>query len=71
MKNEKFLSEFGRDYLFLGLRIGKLIEGYVDAYYGPQELKEKVDHEDKKSPKNYGCYLPGWASIFISHTNAN
>ncbi len=52
MKNEFFLSEFGRDYLVLGLRIGKLIEGYIDAYYGPQELKEKVDNEDKKSPKN-------------------
>ena len=50
MKNGKILSEFGQEYLLLGLRIGKLIEGYIDAYYGPQKLKEKVDKEDKKSP---------------------
>lgn len=52
MKNENNLSKFGRDYLILGLRIGKLIDGYIDAYYGPQELKEIVDGEEKRTPNN-------------------
>lgn len=31
--------------------MGKLIEGYVDFYYGPPELKEIVDKEQLSSPK--------------------
>jgi hypothetical protein len=34
-------------YLQLGLRLGKHVDGLVDAYYGPPELKEAVDAEDK------------------------
>ena len=45
------LDEFGKNYLLLGLRIGKLIEGYVESYYGPPELKEIVDKEQPSSPK--------------------
>jgi hypothetical protein len=33
-------------YLELGLRLGKHVEGLVDAYYGPAELKEQVDAEE-------------------------
>jgi hypothetical protein len=33
-------------YLELGLRLGKHVEGLVDAYYGPPELKEQVDAEE-------------------------
>ncbi|MHA2049935.1 MAG: hypothetical protein ACW986_09995 [Promethearchaeota archaeon] len=46
------LDEFGKNYLLLGLRIGKLIDGYVESYYGPPELKEIVDKENPYSPKN-------------------
>ena len=46
------LDEFGKNYLLLGLRIGKLIEGYVESYYGPPELKEIVDKEQIFSPKS-------------------
>ncbi|MHA2180961.1 MAG: hypothetical protein ACXAAH_06025 [Promethearchaeota archaeon] len=46
------LDEFGKNYLLLGLRIGKLIEGYVESYYGPPELREIVDKEQPVSPKN-------------------
>ena len=46
------LGEFGKNYLLLGLRIGKLIEGYVESYYGPPELKEMVDKEQPSSPKS-------------------
>ncbi len=33
-------------YLELGLRLGKHVDGLVDAYYGPPELQEQVDAED-------------------------
>ncbi|MDX6388619.1 MAG: hypothetical protein QOD85_2421 [Gaiellaceae bacterium] len=34
-----------QQYLVLGLRLGKHVDGLVDAYYGPAELKEQVDAE--------------------------
>ena len=34
-------------YLELGLRLGKHVDGLVDAYYGPPEIKERVDAEVK------------------------
>jgi hypothetical protein len=33
-------------YLELGLRLGKHVDGLVDAYYGPPELREQVDAEE-------------------------
>jgi hypothetical protein len=33
-------------YLLLGLRLGKHVDGLVDAYYGPAELQEQVDAEE-------------------------
>ena len=33
-------------YLELGLRLGKHVDGLVDAYYGPPEIKERVDAEE-------------------------
>src|SRR5262249_62215203 len=33
------------DYLLLGLRLGRHVDGLVDAYYGPPELKDRVDSE--------------------------
>ena len=33
-------------YLVLGLRLGKHVDGLVDAYYGPPELQEQVDAEE-------------------------
>ena len=32
-------------YLLLGLRLGRHVDGLVDAYYGPPELKKRVDAE--------------------------
>jgi hypothetical protein len=37
-------------YLVLGLRLGRHIDGFVDAYYGPAELNEQVDAEDPADP---------------------
>jgi hypothetical protein len=33
-------------YLVLGLRLGRHVDGLVDAYYGPARLKEEVDGEE-------------------------
>ena len=33
-------------YLVLGLRLGKHVDGLVDAYYGPPELKAQIDAEE-------------------------
>ncbi len=43
------LTPFAREYLLLGLRMGKIIEKYVDAYYGPQELEHLVKAEHSPS----------------------
>ena len=34
-----------RDYLLLALRLGKLLPGVVDAYFGPADLKAQVEAE--------------------------
>ena len=36
------------EYLLLGLRLGKHVDGLVDSYYGPPELQQQVDAEDKR-----------------------
>ena len=38
-------------YLTLGLRLGRHVDGFVDAYYGPEELKTAVDEEELGSPQ--------------------
>lgn len=45
------LSEFGRDFLLLALRIGKHNENYVDYYIGPDIIRERVDKENPVSPR--------------------
>jgi hypothetical protein len=37
-------------YLELGLRLGRHVDGLVDAYYGPPELKEQTDREPVVAP---------------------
>ena len=38
------------DYIQLGLRLGRHVDGLVDAYYGPPELKEQADAEEPVDP---------------------
>jgi len=38
------------DYLALGLRLGRLLDGLVDAYYGPADLKARVEAEPVPDP---------------------
>jgi hypothetical protein len=40
------VSELVERYLLLGLRLGRHIDGFVDAYYGPPELAERADAVD-------------------------
>ena len=44
------LSKFGEDFLLLALRIDKHIKGYVDFYFGPEKLRQIVDHESLTAP---------------------
>jgi hypothetical protein len=37
-------------YLDLGLAMGRHIEGFVDAYYGPQELSQRIEAEPMRDP---------------------
>jgi hypothetical protein len=39
-------------YLTLGLQVGRHVEGIVDSYYGPPELKEAVDAEPPLEPSS-------------------
>jgi hypothetical protein len=41
---------FAEDYILLGLRLGRHVDGLVDAYYGPPELKEQASAEDLADP---------------------
>jgi len=38
-------------YILLGLRLGRHVDGLVDAYYGPSELKEQVGAEPVVEPE--------------------
>ena len=44
------MADFVERYLLLGLRLGKLIPGLVDAYYGPEEVARRVDAEGLREP---------------------
>lgn len=39
-------------YLELGLRLGRHVDGFVDAYYGPRTLSERVGAEPIRSPES-------------------
>jgi hypothetical protein len=38
-------------YILLGLRLGRHVEGLVDAYYGPEELARQVESEPLAEPE--------------------
>jgi hypothetical protein len=54
-------------YVQLGLRLGKHVDGLVDGYFGPTELKDEVDAEEPTAPEALGdeatallADLQGW-----------
>jgi hypothetical protein len=44
------MDTWGRDYVLLGLRLGRVFPGFVDGYYGPPELQEQVNREPEAEP---------------------
>jgi hypothetical protein len=44
------VSDVSERYLELGLRLGRHIDGLIDAYYGPPEIKDRVDAEELPPP---------------------
>ncbi|MFW9825680.1 MAG: hypothetical protein ACFFE4_22250 [Candidatus Thorarchaeota archaeon] len=44
------ISEYGKDFLKLALRIDKHNKGYVDYYIGPEDIRQIVAGESKVSP---------------------
>ncbi len=42
--------EVAAAYIELGLRLGRHIDGLVDAYYGPPELAQQVEAEELQAP---------------------
>ena len=46
------MSDVPKRYLELGLRLGRHIDGLIDAYFGPPEIKERVEAEELLPPAN-------------------
>src|SRR5438105_851415 len=44
------MSEVPERYVELGLRLGRHIDGLVDAYFGPEEIAERVAEEGLREP---------------------
>jgi hypothetical protein len=44
------VSDVAVEYLELGLRLGRHQDGLVDSYYGPAEIKERIDAEELRDP---------------------
>ena len=44
------MADLVLSYLELGLRLGRLLDGLVDAYYGPPDVKRRVDNEPTPEP---------------------
>ena len=44
------MSDVVERYIELGLRLGRHVDGFVDAYYGPPELAARVDAEPLRAP---------------------
>ena len=49
--DKRQIDEFGESFIQLALEINKHIEGYVDAYYGPEGLRERVEASAATPPK--------------------
>jgi hypothetical protein len=43
------MQDIGREYLILALNLNRHVEGFVDAYYGPPELRAEVEAAEPRS----------------------
>lgn len=48
-----------REYLLLGLRFGRLLDGFVDAYTGDPALRRQVDNEPRPDPAELAARARG------------
>ena len=55
------MTDIALEYLELCLRLGRHIDGLVDAYYGPPEISERIDAEELREPST----LAGDASALL------
>jgi len=46
------MSDVAVEYIELGLRLGRHLDGLVDSYYGPAEIKERIDAEELREPNS-------------------
>ncbi len=46
------MSDVAVEYIELGLRLGRHVDGLVDSYYGPAAIKERTDAEDLRDPRS-------------------
>ena len=46
------MNDVAVEYIELGLRLGKHMDGLVDSYYGPDEIKERIDAEELRDPSS-------------------
>jgi hypothetical protein len=44
------MNDVAVEYIELGLRLGRHLDGLVDSYYGPAEIKDRIDAEDLRDP---------------------
>ena len=44
------MSDVAERYVELGLRLGRHVDGLVDAYFGPAEIAERIDAEELRAP---------------------
>jgi hypothetical protein len=44
------VSDVVERYIQLGLRLGRHVDGFVDAYYGPRDLAARIDAEPTRPP---------------------
>ena len=45
------IDGFGKAYLELVLEINQHLDGYVDAYFGPEEIKKRIELKEKSDPR--------------------
>ncbi|MFO7663456.1 MAG: hypothetical protein R6X18_12800 [Chloroflexota bacterium] len=70
MPDNPTIDQFGRDYLRLVLEINKHIDGYIDAYYGPEDIKLEVQADRNNSPSELLAALHSLQDRVPSHDPA-
>jgi hypothetical protein len=59
------------EYLLLGLRLDQHIPGFVDAYFGPADLKAQVDVEQRRAPARLRDDVAALADRVIREVDAS